>query len=179
VILPQSPQLCQNGGLHFYLQSGKQTRGWLGEDSRVIFFIKNDPGEKESEMVPCHYTTATSFVAKFRGEVFAHFHTVTVKRHTVRGIDCLARQGLILCEQCPQVKENQLSSVSPFSELVSLDTPFNHPRTAQASYAERLPKHRQGIHHTLFQICTKSDAHTVGSVAKSHQVRYTTPNKGM
>jgi hypothetical protein len=33
-------------------------------------------------MVYRHDATANSFVAKVRGKVFAHFHTVTVKRNS-------------------------------------------------------------------------------------------------
>jgi hypothetical protein len=33
-------------------------------------------------MVPCHDATASSSVAKVRGEVVSRFHTVDVKLHT-------------------------------------------------------------------------------------------------
>jgi hypothetical protein len=48
VILPRSPQLCQNGGLSV-LSSIKETgeKGWAGEDSHVAFFVKNSLVEKE------------------------------------------------------------------------------------------------------------------------------------
>jgi hypothetical protein len=42
-------------------------------DSNVVFG-KEFPNEKEIE--------AVSFVAKVRGEVFAHFHAVAVKSHS-------------------------------------------------------------------------------------------------
>jgi hypothetical protein len=62
----------------FYFQSGKEGKvGW--GDSNVVF-VQKFPGEKESETVRRSEATASSFVAKVRGEVFAHFQAVTVKR---------------------------------------------------------------------------------------------------
>jgi hypothetical protein len=82
-ILPRSPQLYQNGGLSV-LSSIRETEnqgGWAGDNSRVIFG-KKFPGEKRIvETVHCD-ATASSFVAKVWGEVFAHFHSVTVKRQS-------------------------------------------------------------------------------------------------
>jgi hypothetical protein len=40
----------------------------------------------------CRDATASYFVAKVRGEVFAHFHAVAVKVTVVFGIDCMACQ---------------------------------------------------------------------------------------
>jgi hypothetical protein len=34
------------------------------------------------ETVSCRDATASSSIGKVRGEVFAHFHAVTVKRHS-------------------------------------------------------------------------------------------------
>jgi hypothetical protein len=34
-------------------------------------------------MVRCREATASSFVAEVRGEVFAHFYAVTLKRHSI------------------------------------------------------------------------------------------------
>jgi hypothetical protein len=53
------------------------------------------------ESVRCRDATASSFVAKVRGEAFAHFHAVAVKRHnSVRNLLFVLR-GQILCEQSP------------------------------------------------------------------------------
>jgi hypothetical protein len=65
-----------------YLKSGKQRKvGWVGDDSHVVFGQKFH-GEKEVETVHCHDARASFFVSKVRGKVFAHFHTVTAKRHS-------------------------------------------------------------------------------------------------
>jgi hypothetical protein len=53
----------------------------VGDDSHVVFGQKF-PGEKGSEMVHCHDATASSFDAKVWGEVFIHFHAVTMKHHS-------------------------------------------------------------------------------------------------
>jgi hypothetical protein len=60
-------------------QSGKQRNvGWVGEDSHVgIPWWK-----RKHETVRCRDATASSFVAKVRGEVFAHFQAVAVKPHS-------------------------------------------------------------------------------------------------
>jgi hypothetical protein len=94
----------------FYLQPGKQRKaGWAGDDSHVVFGQKF-PGKKGSvrwcivmmqqpvllspkfraktshifmcKMVYCHDATASSFVAKVQGEVFAYFHAVAIKRYS-------------------------------------------------------------------------------------------------
>jgi hypothetical protein len=43
-------------------------------------------------MVRCCDATAGSSVTKVQDEVFAQFHTVSVKRHMICRIDCLACQ---------------------------------------------------------------------------------------
>jgi hypothetical protein len=65
-----------------YLQSGNQRKvGWVGDDSHVVFYQKF-PGEKGSvSLVCCGDTTANSLVTKVQGEVFTHFHAVTVQYH--------------------------------------------------------------------------------------------------
>jgi hypothetical protein len=46
MILPRSPQMCKNGDLSFYLQSGKQRKvWWVWDDSHVS--AKKFTGEKE------------------------------------------------------------------------------------------------------------------------------------
>jgi hypothetical protein len=65
--------------LHFHLQSVKQkSKMSMGRQS-CCFLVKKIPGV---EMVRFRDATATSFVAKVRGEVFAHFHAVAIKRHS-------------------------------------------------------------------------------------------------
>jgi hypothetical protein len=55
--------------------------GVWGGDSHIVFG-KKFLGEEGNVTVRCHDATARSFVAKGRGEVFAHFRAVAVKRHS-------------------------------------------------------------------------------------------------
>jgi hypothetical protein len=63
-----------------YLQSEKPRVG--GGMTVMLFLVKKFPGEKEVETLHCRDARKSSFVSKVRGEVFAHFHAVTVKRHS-------------------------------------------------------------------------------------------------
>jgi hypothetical protein len=54
----------------------------------------------------CCDETASSFVAKVRGEVFAHFHAVAVRRNSNMRNWLFGLQGRILCEQYQSLKEN-------------------------------------------------------------------------
>jgi hypothetical protein len=49
--------------------------------------------------VRCRDATASSFVTKVRGEVFAHFHAVAIKRHSSVWNWLFSLPGRILCEQ--------------------------------------------------------------------------------
>jgi hypothetical protein len=61
----------------------------------TFFFGQKFPAEKrKSEMVHCRDATASSFVTKIRGEIFAHFQAVKVT--VVCGTGCLACQGNFL-----------------------------------------------------------------------------------
>jgi hypothetical protein len=51
-------------------------------DNTYILFGQKFPGEKGSETVRYRDVTASSFVSKVRGEVFAHFHAVALKRNS-------------------------------------------------------------------------------------------------
>jgi hypothetical protein len=77
--------LYQNGGL-LVLSSTVETKVcWVGDGSHVVFGQKF-PGGK-CETVRCRDATASYFVAKFRGEVFAHFYAVALNVTAVCGID--------------------------------------------------------------------------------------------
>jgi hypothetical protein len=58
----------------------------------MLFLAKNC-------MVRYHDARAISFVAKVRGEVFAHFYVVTVKRHNSMRDSLFGLPGRILCGQ--------------------------------------------------------------------------------
>jgi hypothetical protein len=48
----------------------------------MLLLVKNILVKKEVWDLCCLDATASSFVARVRGEVFAHFHAVAVKRHS-------------------------------------------------------------------------------------------------
>jgi hypothetical protein len=67
-----------------YLQSEKQRKVGLVVDDSHVVFGKKFPGEKgKCEMVSCHVARVSSFVAEVWCEIFAHFHAVAVKRHSI------------------------------------------------------------------------------------------------
>jgi hypothetical protein len=64
-------------------------------EGRYVIFGQKFPDEK-GNVSQCF---ASSFVAKLRGEVFANFHAVTVKRHSSMRNRLFGLPALILCEQ--------------------------------------------------------------------------------
>jgi hypothetical protein len=93
-ILPQSPHLCQNGHIWDSSSIRETEKKSQGQVIRVGW-VAND-----SEMV-CYDATASSFVAKVLDEVFAHFHAVTVKRHSSMRKWLFGLPGWMLYEQSP------------------------------------------------------------------------------
>jgi hypothetical protein len=87
VILPQSPQLCQSGGL--FILGNRNVTGAQGQSqvSRVggaqqpCCFVKNSLA-KQCETVCCCDARASSFVARVHDKVFTHIHAVTVHHHS-------------------------------------------------------------------------------------------------
>jgi hypothetical protein len=75
----------------------------MGEDSHVFLIKKLRDENRKCEIVRYRDAAAGSFVVRFRGEFFTHFHAVAVKRPVECGIDCLACQGkfVCVCEQSP------------------------------------------------------------------------------
>jgi hypothetical protein len=56
--------------------------------------------------------------------------------------------------------------------------PFIHPCTAHVFFHEHLSNHYQGLRCIFPEICKNiSCTLVVGSIEKSHQARYKTPNK--
>jgi hypothetical protein len=43
----------------------------------MLYLVRTIPGGKGSVRLRCRDATVSSFVAKVRGEIFAHFHAVT------------------------------------------------------------------------------------------------------
>jgi hypothetical protein len=109
----------------------------VGDDSHVVPWWK-----RKCETVRCRDATASFFVAKVWGEVFAHFHTVTLKHQNSMQNWLFDLPGQILCEQSPWCQRKWWacswlcsSPVSPFSVSVSLDMPFKHLWTVKAFFS--------------------------------------------
>jgi hypothetical protein len=56
-------------------------------------------------VVRCSDAKASSFVAKVRSEILAHFHAVALKVTVICGIDCLACQNDLVVKNPHYVKE--------------------------------------------------------------------------
>jgi hypothetical protein len=105
--------------------------------------------KRKCEMVCCHDATASSFVAKIQGKVFAHFHTVTVRHHSSMRNWLFGLPGRIVCEQSPWCQRKWCacswlcsSPLSPFSVMVSLD--FSVGRIVALSQGHN---HKSSSHH--------------------------------
>jgi hypothetical protein len=59
---------------------GNRKFEWDRDDSHIVFWPKIPWWRRKCDTVRCRDATASSFVAKVRGEVFAHFHALAVKR---------------------------------------------------------------------------------------------------
>jgi hypothetical protein len=157
-ILPRSSQLC---GLSFYIQSGKQRKvRWVGDDSHVVFG-QEFAGEMGSVRLHCCDARANSFVTKVQGEVFAHFHAVTIKHDSSMWNWLFRLPGRILFEQSPWCQRMWQvcswiwsSPSSPF--LVSVSLYF--PCTSHAFFPERLSYHCLGVCHNFSEVCKEFDA---------------------
>jgi hypothetical protein len=105
--------------------------------------------------------TASFFVTKVWGEVFSHFYTVSVKRHSSMQNLQFDVPGWILCEgsrwcQGKWWARSRLCSppVSPFLFSVSSDSPC----TGHTCFPEQTSYLCQGLCCTFSEICTKFDA---------------------
>jgi hypothetical protein len=106
--------------------------------------------------VRCRDARAWSFVGKVRGEIFAHLHGVSVKRHSSMRNWLFVLSERIICEHSPWCQRKwwaRSSPVSSFSVSVSLDFPC----AVHAFFPEHLSNHCQGFHQTFSEICTKFD----------------------
>jgi hypothetical protein len=115
----------------FYLQSRKERKvGWVGDDSHVVFGKKNSLVNKEVWDGALLWCNSQFFVTKILVEVFAIFHTVTVKHHSSMWNWLFGLPGQIHCEQSPWCKIKLwacswlcYSPVIPFLVSMSLDFP--------------------------------------------------------
>jgi hypothetical protein len=82
----------------FYLQSEKQGSAGRVRTKAVL-----------CEAVRCRDTTARSFVAKVRWEVFAHFHAFTIKRRSCMRDRLSGLPRWILSEQSPRCQRKWLA----------------------------------------------------------------------
>jgi hypothetical protein len=126
------------------------------------------------------FATASYFVAKDRGETFAYFHTVAGKRYSSMQHWLFGLPGRILCEESLDVKENDeyaLDFAFHLSSFIGLGE-FGLSVQAHAFFLKLLSNHYQGLRRTFFRDLHKLfRCSFVESIAKSHQARYTTPNK--
>jgi hypothetical protein len=139
----------------------------MGDDSHVVFCKKIPWWKRTCQTVRCRDATASSFVAKVRGEVFAHFQAVAVKRLSIMQNWLFGLPGEILCKQPAWSQRSCWACYwlcsSPFSPI-SLSVSSDFLCTAHAFFPEHLYNHLQGLRHTFSEICTKFNAHSL-----SHQ----------
>jgi hypothetical protein len=67
----------------------------------MLVLVKNILMKRKCETVRCRDATASSSVSKVRGEVFAHFHAIAVKRYSSTRNWLFGMPGRILYEQFP------------------------------------------------------------------------------
>jgi hypothetical protein len=77
-ILPRSPQLFQNGDFSVLSSIAEAEKCRVGGTTVILSLVKNSVMKRKCET---NDATASSFVAKVWGEVFANFHAVALKRH--------------------------------------------------------------------------------------------------
>jgi hypothetical protein len=165
--LPSSPQLCQNGGLSVLSLIGETEKVRCVGKTVLSFFVRTPWWKSKCETVRCSTATAASyFVAKVRSEVFAHFHALAITHHSSIWLWPARKNFLWIV---PLVSKKMMSML--FICLV-----FSCLRDFGLSlHGLWLSNHCQGLHRTFSVACTEVDA-VVGSITKSHQARYRTPN---
>jgi hypothetical protein len=141
----------------------------------ILFLVKNSLMRKEMRDA-----TASSFVAKVRGEVFGHFHVVAVKHHSSMRNWLFAFQDKLFMNNPFDIKENYEHALDfalhlsrlflsqwvwAFSIQLMLSSPNACLIIARVSVS---------LFPRFAQICFCS---FVESIVKSHQAGYTTPNK--
>jgi hypothetical protein len=183
-ILPRSPQLCQNAGLpitSLFREIGKSSVD--GGRQSCCSFDKHSLWKMKREAMSSRDSKASSFFAKVRGEVFAHFLVVVVKRRISVWNWLLGLPGRILCEQSPWYKRNLSSWSWLWSSTVSHFF-FLSRRVWTFRVRLMLSSPNACLNITsVFVALFFRDLHKiwcrsfVGSIAKSHQARYIIPNK--
>jgi hypothetical protein len=127
----------------FYLQSRKQNKVRWARNYSHIDFGKNSLVKRKCETVRCFDITDSSYVAKFRGEVFAQFHTVAEKVTVVRGICYFVCQGEFFVKDSLDVKNYQHGPdfVLLLSRLFSISVSLDFRVRPMLFFSERLPNH--------------------------------------
>jgi hypothetical protein len=78
--------------------------------------------------VHCCDATASSFVAKVRGKVYAHFHAVAINSHSSNRIYCLACQDeFFVKENYENAIDFRSSTVMPFFGLPVIEHSIHAP----------------------------------------------------
>jgi hypothetical protein len=176
VILPQSPQMCQNGCLTVLSSIEETEKSRVGRVLQSLSFWSKTPWwKKKCEKVRRHDATASSFVAKVRGEVFAHFHAVAVKLHNSMRNGLFGLPRWILCEQSPWCRRILWacswlcsSPVSPLSVCPEPSMPFKHQCMAYTFFPASLSNYYRLSLRTFSEIYTKCDAHSLSVLSRNH-----------
>jgi hypothetical protein len=139
----------------FNLEDRGKSDGWRRQS--CCFWSKIPWWKRKCEGVSCRDATARSFVAKFRVEIFAHFHAVVMKGHSNMRNWKFGLPGRILCEQSLYINEN---------DEHALDSAFRLSRLFRSRWVyifrERLlvssPNEWLIFARVSVEICTKFDA---------------------
>jgi hypothetical protein len=121
--------------------------------------------------VRCRDATASSFVDKVQGEVFARFHAVAVKCHSsVR--NCEDEFFMISSLDVEENDEHALDFTLHVSRLFLSSLDF--PCTAHVFFPEFLSNQCQGLRGAFSDNCAKFDAHSLSDPTRN-RVRQDTP----
>jgi hypothetical protein len=130
--------------------------------------------------VRCRDATTNSFVAKFRGEFFSHFHAVSVKGHSIVQNWLFGLPRRILCEQFPLISWKMMSMLFTLLFTCLAFFRFRVFWTLWVWLMLFFPNACLIIARVSVALCRDLRrswcSSFVGFIAKSHQIRHTTPN---
>jgi hypothetical protein len=174
-----SPQLCQMRAFHFYVQLRKQRKVvWVG--TTVMFSIKNSPVKEEVRSVHCRDITAISFSPNF-GVTSSHSRRKMSHYYGELTVWPTRTNSLWTIPLMPKEMMSMLLTLLficlAFFGLGELGLSVCDSCSLPWTLVESLPgcpSHVfQDLHIIWLQTCS-----FVGTIAKCHQSRYKTPNKG-
>jgi hypothetical protein len=122
----------------------------------MLLLVKNSLMKKEVWNDTLSWWKSQFFVAKVRGEVFAHLHAFAVKHSSCKRNWLFGLPGQTACEQFPLCKIkwwacSRLFStpVSPYSVCPEPCLSFEYSCMAHSFFPERLSNHCQGLRRTV------------------------------